>query len=136
MLLCQVGARCSQRPRQISTPAARKTSRTRYSSPRQRRSAQAPARWPIACSTSARSPACKRFNAPLPLSEPVFGAAVPDRRMPVLATLGQPPEPPIQQTDHLDVVQHPIQPRQRHQLLLVATARPAPVHPQQVAVDG
>jgi hypothetical protein len=63
VMLCQVGTRCSQRPRQTSAPAARKTSRTRYSRPRQRRSAQAPARWPIDCSTSARSPAWQRLNA-------------------------------------------------------------------------
>jgi hypothetical protein len=31
--------------------------------PRQRRSAQAPARWATACSTSARSPACSRLSA-------------------------------------------------------------------------
>jgi hypothetical protein len=55
-----VGTRCSQRPRQISVPAARKTPRARYSSPRQRRNDQALARWAIDCSTSARNPACRR----------------------------------------------------------------------------
>jgi hypothetical protein len=39
------------RPRQMSAAAARSTSRTRYSRPRQRRSVQALARCPIACST-------------------------------------------------------------------------------------
>jgi hypothetical protein len=62
----QVGTRWSQRPRHTSAPAARYTSRTRYSSPRQRRNAHAPASWPIACSTSARSPARTRLNARCP----------------------------------------------------------------------
>jgi AMP-binding enzyme len=65
-MLVHVGTRCSQRPRQTSAPAARKTSRSRYSNPRQRRNDQALARWPIACSTSARSPACTRLNACCP----------------------------------------------------------------------
>jgi hypothetical protein len=39
--------RWSQRPRQTSAPAARRTSRTRYSSPRRRRNAQALATWAI-----------------------------------------------------------------------------------------
>jgi hypothetical protein len=51
----------SHGPRRISAPAARKMSRSRCSSPRQRRSAQALARWPIACSTSARSPGLQRL---------------------------------------------------------------------------
>jgi hypothetical protein len=42
----------------------------------------------------------------------------------------------IQQADHRDVVPYPIQPRQRHQCVLMAAARPAAVHPQQVAVDA
>jgi hypothetical protein len=62
-MLCHAGSRWSQRPRHTSTPAARKTSRTRYSSARQRRSDQALASWAIACSTSARSPAWRRLNA-------------------------------------------------------------------------
>jgi transposase len=44
-----------------SSLKGRKTSRTRYSSPRQRRNAQALARCAIDCSTSARSPACRRL---------------------------------------------------------------------------
>ena len=137
--LDHVGTRCSQRPRQISAPAARKTSRTRYRSPRQRRSAQAPASWAIDCSTSARSPACRRLQAvvgPLGVAAPVDGAAVPDRCMPVRARLGQPPKPPVQQAWDLDAVQHPLQPRQGDELVLVAATRPAPVHPQQVTPDG
>jgi hypothetical protein len=39
--------RWSQRPRQTSAPAARRTSRTRYSSPRRRHNAQALATWAI-----------------------------------------------------------------------------------------
>jgi hypothetical protein len=65
-----------------------------------------------------------------------LGAAVPDRRMPVLATLGHPTEPAIQQAADLDIVQHVVQLRQRKQLVLVAAARPAAVAPQQVAPDG
>ena len=57
----QAGSRWSQRPRLISTAAARKTSRARYSRPRQRRSDQAVARCPIDCSTRARSPAWQRL---------------------------------------------------------------------------
>jgi SNF2 family DNA or RNA helicase len=56
-----VGTRWTQRPRHTSAAAARYTLRTRCRSPRQRRSAHALARWPIACSTSARSPACTRL---------------------------------------------------------------------------
>jgi len=56
-MLLQVGTRWSQRPRQVSAPAAREASRRRYSSPRQWRNAQALASWAIDCSTSARSPA-------------------------------------------------------------------------------
>src|SRR6266511_5741993 len=137
--LDHVGTRCSQRPRQISAPAALKTSRTRCSSPRQRRSAQAPASWAIDCSTSARSPACRRLQAvvgPLGVAAPVDGAAVPDRCMPVRARLGQPPKPPVQQAWDLDAVQHPLQPRQREELVLVAATRPATIHPQQVTPDG
>src|SRR6266511_3568839 len=63
LLLVYVGTRCSHRPSHTSAPAAQKTSRTRYTSPRQRRNAQALARWPIDCSTSARSPACRRLSA-------------------------------------------------------------------------
>ena len=62
-MLLHTGTRCSHRPKQTSAPAARYTSRTRYSSPRQRRNPHALARWPIACSTSARSPAWQRLNA-------------------------------------------------------------------------
>ena len=47
-------------------PATRQTSRTRSSSPRRRRSAQAVARCPIACSTSARRSAWPRLNARCP----------------------------------------------------------------------
>jgi hypothetical protein len=61
--LVHVGTRCGQRPRQTSAPAARETSRSRSSRPRQRRSAQAlrQGRWPAP--PSARSPACRRLNA-------------------------------------------------------------------------
>ena len=46
----QAGNRRSHRPRLTSAAAARKTSRTRYSSPRQRRNDQALPRCPIDCS--------------------------------------------------------------------------------------
>jgi len=55
--------------------------------------------------------------------------------MPVLARLGQPTEPAIQQAGDLDVVQHAVQPRQRKQLVLVAAARPTAIDPQQVTPD-
>jgi DDE domain len=57
----QAGNRWSHRPRLTSAAAARKTSRTRNSSPRQRRNDQALPRCPIDCSTSARSPAWQRL---------------------------------------------------------------------------
>jgi hypothetical protein len=50
--------------------------------------------------------------------------------------LAIPPKPPIQEAGDLDAVQHPLQPCQRQQLVLVAAARPATIDPQQVAVDG
>jgi hypothetical protein len=81
-------------------------------------------------------PRLQTVGGPLGVAEPVDGAAVPDRGVPVLAGLGQPTEPPVQQAGGLDVVQHVVQPRQRKQLVLVAAARPATVAPQQVAVDG
>src|SRR6266511_1163841 len=72
----------------------------------------------------------------LRVAEPVDGAAVPDRRVPVLTRLGHAPKPPVQQTDHAGGVQHPVKPRQLDELLLVAAGRPAHVAPQQVAPDG
>jgi hypothetical protein len=38
-------------------------------------------------------PSLHVVERPLPVAEPVPGAAIPDRRVPVLATLGQPAEP-------------------------------------------
>jgi hypothetical protein len=52
--------------------------------------------------------------------------------MPVLARLGQPAEPAVQQAGDSHAVQHPLQPRQLEELLLVAASRPAAVQPQQV----
>src|SRR5512132_1210165 len=72
---------------------------------------------------------------PLGAGEPVDGAAVPDRGMPVLARSGQPTEPPVQQAGDLDAVQRLVQRCQLDELVLVAAARPAAVHPQQVAPD-
>jgi hypothetical protein len=43
---------------------------------------------------------------------------------------------PIQQTGDLDLVEHPTQPCQFDELVLVAASRPATVQPQKVAVDG
>jgi hypothetical protein len=73
---------------------------------------------------------------PLPISEPVDGAAVADQGMPVLALLGQAAEPAVKQAGDLDLVQRVVEPRQLDELLLMAAARSATVHPQQVAVDG
>jgi hypothetical protein len=73
---------------------------------------------------------------PLLQGQAVLGAAVPDRRMPVLARLGQPSEPPVQQADDPNIVQRHLQPCQPQQFLLVAASRPVTVAPQQVAVDG
>jgi hypothetical protein len=56
------------------------------------------------------SPSATEPGRPLPLGEPVDGAAVPDWRMPVLAGLGHAPKPPIQRACHLDLVQHPSSP--------------------------
>jgi hypothetical protein len=54
---------CGNPVQPSARPAARKTSRRRDSSPRQRRRAQAPARWAMDCSTSARSPAWRGLSA-------------------------------------------------------------------------
>src|SRR6266700_5938600 len=81
-------------------------------------------------------PSLQAVVGPLLWGEPVDGAAVPDRRVPVLAGLGHAPKPPIQQACHLHAVQHPLQSCQRQQFVLVAAARPATVAPQQVAPDG
>jgi hypothetical protein len=72
----------------------------------------------------------------LGVAEPVLGAAVPNRRMPVLPPLGQPPEPSIQQAGHVGGVQHLAQARQRDEFVLMTASRPAPVAPQQVTPDG
>src|SRR5512132_2887420 len=71
----------------------------------------------------------------LVVAEPVDGAAVPDRDVPVLPGLGQPTEPAVQQACDLDVVQDPLQPGQLEEFVLVAAARPAAIDPQQVAPD-
>jgi hypothetical protein len=49
-------------------------------------------------------PRLQAVEGPLGVAEPVDGAPVPDRGMPVLARLGHAPKPPIQQANHLDVV--------------------------------
>src|SRR6266487_5734529 len=46
-------------------------------------------------------PRLQAVERPLLLGEAVLGAPVPDRRMPVLATLGHTAEPPVQQAGHL-----------------------------------
>ncbi len=84
-----------------------------------------------------RTQAClQAVERPLGVAEAVLGAAVAGRRVPVLARGGQPPEPAVQQAGDAAGVQHPAGPRQRQEFVLVAAARPAPVAPQQVAVDG
>jgi hypothetical protein len=50
----------------------------------------------------------------------------------VLARLGQPAEPAIQQAGHLHIVQDLLKPGQLHKLVLVAAARPTTIQPQQV----
>src|SRR5512133_3163261 len=50
-------------------------------------------------------PCLQAVVGPLGVAEPVDGAAVPDRRMPMLARLGQPAKPTIQQAWDLDLVQ-------------------------------
>ena len=80
-------------------------------------------------------PCLQAVERPLLLGELVFGAAVTDRGMPVLARLGQAAEPAVQQAGDLDLVQRVVEPRQLDELLLVAAARPATVAPQQVTPD-
>jgi hypothetical protein len=130
----QAGSRWSHRPRLISAAAARKTSRTRYSRPRQRRSDQGPARCPIDCSTRARRPAGRGCGA-FSVGQPILGPPVPDLGMPVLAGRGQPAKAPINQGDGPRDVKHLSDPRQRQQFVLVAATGPAAVTPQQIAVD-
>jgi hypothetical protein len=79
-------------------------------------------------------PRLEAVVGPLLLGELVFGAAVADRRVPVLARLGHAAEPAVQQAGDLDPIQRAIQPRQGEEFLLVAAARPAAIQPQQVAV--
>jgi hypothetical protein len=109
-MLVQVGTRCSQRPRQTSAPAARNTSRTRYSNPRQRRSAHALARWPIACSTSARSPAGTRLNARCPSLSRSLDAGRPTGACQCSPPLAMPRNPAVEDGGHAGGVQHLIQP--------------------------
>src|SRR5215207_7064826 len=72
-------------------------------------------------------PCLQAVERPLLLGELVFGAAVTDRGMPVLARLGQAAEPAVQQAGDLDLVQRVVEPRQLDELLLVEAARPATV---------
>src|SRR6266511_2548168 len=81
-------------------------------------------------------PRLQAVERPLRVAEPVLGAAVPDRGVPVPAALGQPAEPAVQQGGDLDAVEQLAKPCQLDELVLVAAARPAAVQPQQVAVDG
>jgi hypothetical protein len=131
-----MGTRCSQRPRQMSAAAARKTSRMRYNSPRQRRSAQALAEMGDRLLDQRAQPSLQAVERPLGVAEAVLGAAVADRCVPVLTHLGQPAESPIQQAGDPDIVEDPCSPASSMSSLLVAAARPATVAPQQVAVDG
>src|SRR5512132_2011 len=71
-------------------------------------------------------PRLAAVERPLPIAEPVLGATVPNRRMPVLARLGHAAEPSVHQSGDLDTAQHLVQPCQFDELVLVAAARPAP----------
>jgi hypothetical protein len=62
-MLVYAGTRWSHWPGADQRPGSAETLRTRQNRPRHRRNDQALARWPIACSTSARSPAWQRLNA-------------------------------------------------------------------------
>jgi hypothetical protein len=130
----QAGSRWSQRPRLISAAAARKTSRTRYSRPPQRRSDQAPASCPIDCSTKGAQAGRSRLWRVQRRSADPWSAG-PDPGMPVLAGRGQPANAPINQGDGPRDVKHLSDPRQRQQFVLVAATGPAAVTPQQIAVD-
>jgi hypothetical protein len=103
-----------------------------------RASGAAPTRWPGGRSTAPPVRAARLYAVvgPLGVAEPVDGAPVPDRRIPVRATLGQPTEPAVQQAGDLDLIQRPLQPCQLDEFVLVAAARPAAVHPQQIAPYG
>src|SRR6266498_1749044 len=93
---------------------------------------------PVDVPDAVQQPAPPRLQAverPLRVAEPVLGAAVPDRGVPVPAALGQPAEPAVQQGGDLDAVEQLAKPCQLDELVLVAAARPAAVQPQQVAVD-
>jgi DDE superfamily endonuclease len=71
-------------------------------------------------------PRLQAIVSPLLGAEPVDGAPVPDRGVPVLVLLGHASEPAVQQAWDLDLVEHPFKPCQRQQFVLVAVARPAP----------
>jgi hypothetical protein len=116
------------------TPAARKTSRTRYSRPA---SGTAPRRWPYGRSPAppARSPAWQRLNARCPSLSRSLSCG--PRLARASARASWPcPETPVQQACDTGGVQHRTQPCQLHELLLMAATGPAPVQPQQVAPDG
>jgi hypothetical protein len=76
-MLVHAGIRWSQWPGLPSAAVAGNTSRTRSSSPRQRRSAQALARWPIDWSTRARQLRLHAVERPLCLAGSVFPTGVP-----------------------------------------------------------
>jgi hypothetical protein len=66
----------------------------------------------------------------------VFGASVPDRRVPARAGLGHPSESPVDQGGDAGGVQDRTHARDLQQLVLMAAPGPATVTPQQIAVDG
>src|SRR5438034_230542 len=78
-------------------------------------------------------PCLQAVGGPLGVAEPVDGAAVPKRGVPVLARLGHAAESAVQQAGDFGAVQRCTDPGQLDELLLVAAARPAAVQPQQVA---
>jgi hypothetical protein len=92
-MLLYVGTRRSQRPRQTSAPAARKTSRDAVQQPAP--AAQRPGICEVADRLLHQRPESHlhAVERPLPVAEAVLGSAVPDRGVPVLAGLGQPRNP-------------------------------------------
>ena len=132
----QAGSRWSQRPRLISAAAARKTSRARYSRPRQRRSDQAVGQMPDRLLHQGAQPGLATVVGAFGGGALIFGAPVAGRRVPVRPSLGQPSKPSVDQGGDLGIIQDLVDPRKGQQVVLVAAARPALGQIGQVGHEG
>ena len=125
VMLLPIGIRCSHGPRPTSAAVARKTSAPGTAAP----ATQRPGVGKLGDRLlyQGAQPACTRLNARCAWlgGSLVLRSSRGARQL--VATLGHAPDP-VQQAGDLGDVQHPIQPRQGKQLLLVAAARQPPSH--------